>query len=278
MTTWFITGTSTGFGRIMTERLLARGDSVAATLRNPRLLDGLRASAGDRLWVSELDVTDPVAVEHVVGAAFEHFGVIDVLVSNAGYGTFGAAEELSREQIRRSIDTNLLGSIDVIRAFIPLLRSQGHGRILQVSSAGGQAAVPGFAAYHAAKWGVEGFCESVTPELAALGIGMTIVQPGAAPTQFTPSRDDGSTLDVYDLGPVGEVRRAIAGGAITHPNDPAKIADAMIACAQTEPAPLRLPLGADAEAALRGAYQQRLAGLDEQRDAARSVALDDAAV
>lgn len=273
MTTWFITGTSTGFGRIMTEKLLERGDNVAATLRRPEQLDDLAASAGDRLWRAQLDVTDEAAVSRVVDDAFAHFGEIDVLVSNAGYGTFGAVEGLTSEQIRRAINTNLLGSIDVIKAFIPHLRQQGHGRILQVSSAGGQTAYPGFSAYHASKWGIEGFCEAVAPELAPFGIGLTILQPGAAPTEFTPSRDDGVISDIYDSGPVGDVRRGITSGAFPMPNDAAKIVDQMIATGLSADAPLRLPLGIDTDRDLRAAYQQRLAAHDEQRATAVSVAL-----
>ncbi|QYB00205.1 SDR family oxidoreductase (plasmid) [Rhodococcus sp. USK10] len=275
MTTWFITGTSTGFGRTMSEKLIARGDRVAATLRQPHQLDDLAATAGERLWVRKLDVTDPQAVDRVVAEAFSDLGTIDVVVNNAGYGTFGAVEELTREQIRRSIDTNLLGSIDVIKAALPYFRAQQHGRILQVSSAGGQAAYPGFAAYHAAKWGIEGFCEAIAPELAALGIEITIVEPGASPTQFTPSRDDGTISAAYDNGPVGEVRRAIISGAFPQPNDPAKIAQAMIDLATNpEPTPIRLPLGEDTDVALRDAYTQRLAEHNAHQALALSVGLD----
>ncbi len=145
--TWFITGTSSGFGRILTEQLLGQGDRVAATLRRPDALDDLRASAGDRLWVQQLDVTDAAAACRVVDAAFAALGPIDVVVNNAGYGVFASVEEASDEQIKRVIDTNLLGSIYVIRAALPHLRAQGHGRILQVSSAGGQTTYPNFSYY-----------------------------------------------------------------------------------------------------------------------------------
>lgn len=151
--TWFITGTSSGFGRLLTERLLARGDRVAATLRRPEALDGLRSGYGDRIWIARLDVTDTGQVHRVVDGAFEEFGPVDVVVNNAGYGVFASVEEASDEQIRRVIDTNLLGSINVIRAALPHLRAQGHGRILQVSTAGGQATYPNFSYYHASKRG-----------------------------------------------------------------------------------------------------------------------------
>jgi NAD(P)-dependent dehydrogenase (short-subunit alcohol dehydrogenase family) len=182
--TWFITGTSSGFGRLLAEQLLARGDRVAATLRRPEALKDLHAEHGDRLWLARLDVTDTEQVHRVVTDAFEALGTIDVVISNAGYGVFASVEEADDEQIRRVIDTNLLGSIHVIRAALPHLRSQGHGRILQVSSAGGQATYPNFSYYHASKWGIEGFCETVAREVAPFGIGLTIVEPGATPTGF----------------------------------------------------------------------------------------------
>lgn len=151
--TWLITGTSTGLGRLMTERLLARGDSVIATLRKPGALDDLRAQYGGQLHVLLLDVTETDAVRRTVQQAFDFAGCIDVLVSNAGYGLFGAAEEVSDTQIDRQIATNLTGPIQLIRAALPALRRQGGGRIVQISSEGGQIAWPNFSLYHATKWG-----------------------------------------------------------------------------------------------------------------------------
>ncbi|ASO21121.1 NADP-dependent 3-hydroxy acid dehydrogenase YdfG [Actinoalloteichus hoggarensis] len=153
--TWFITGTSSGFGLLLTRRLLERGDRVAATLRRPEALDGLRAEHGDRLWVRRLDVTDVEEVRAVVDAAFAELGTIDVVVNNAGYAVFAAVEEASDDQIREVIDTNLIGSISVTRAALPHLRAQRSGRFLQISTAGGQTAYPNFGYYHAAKWGIE---------------------------------------------------------------------------------------------------------------------------
>lgn len=153
--TWLITGTSTGLGRLMTERLLARGDSVIATLRKPGALDDLRAQYGGQLHVLLLDVTETDAVRRTVQQAFDFAGRIDVLVSNAGYGLFGAAEEVSDTQIDRQIATNLTGPIQLIRAALPALRRQGGGRIVQISSEGGQIAWPNFSLYHATKWGLK---------------------------------------------------------------------------------------------------------------------------
>lgn len=271
MKTWFITGTSSGFGRILTEELLERGDRVAATLRRPRELDGLRAGGGDRLWTAELDVTQPDDVRRVVDEAFAHFGTVDVIVNNAGYGLFSAIEEPTREQISRVLDVNLLGSIDVIRAALPHLRTRGRGRILQVSSAGGQTTYPGFGFYHAAKWGIEAICETLAAEVAQFGIEVTIVEPGMTPTGFSAAKDTAPAMPEYDTGAFGDGRRAIAAGLIRGQNDPVAIVRAMIASADGAEAPLRLPLGADTYRDVRAAYMRRLELLDASRDLALSV-------
>jgi NAD(P)-dependent dehydrogenase (short-subunit alcohol dehydrogenase family) len=272
--TWFITGTSSGFGRLLTETLLARGDRVAATLRKPEALDDLRAEHGDRLWVAQLDVTDAEQVRRVVDDAFGALGPVDVIVNNAGYAVFASVEEATDEQIRRVIDTNLLGSIDVIRAALPHLRAQGHGRILQVSTAGGQAAYPNFSYYHASKWGIEGFCETVAREIAPFGIGLTIVEPGATPTGFGRGLDTAPVMPEYENTPAGEVRRAVAEGTLNLPNDPQKIAQAMIDLVDSGAVPLRLPLGSDTYDDVRAALVARLAELDAQRGVAYSVVKD----
>ena len=178
MKTWFITGTSSGLGRLLAERLLQRGDRVVATLRREGALDELKIQYDDRLHVLTLDVTDLRAVHTNIAAAFEAIGRIDVVVNNAGYGLFGAAEEVTDEQIDRQIATDLTGSIQVIRAALPHLRRQGSRRIVEVSSEGGQIAYPNFSLYHATKWGIEGFVESVAKEVASFGIDFVIVEPG----------------------------------------------------------------------------------------------------
>jgi len=176
--TWFITGASRGFGRELTEQLLARGDRVAATLRTPEQLADLAAAHGDRLWVRGLDVTDTAQLREVVDAAFTELGRIDVVVSNAGYGVVGAAEELSDTQIDALIATNLTASIQLARAVVPHLRAQGGGRILQMSSMGGHIGFPGFSLYHTTKWGIEGFYEAFAPEVEPFGIHTTLIEPG----------------------------------------------------------------------------------------------------
>lgn len=273
-TTWFITGTSSGFGHLLTEQLLERGDRVAATLRSPEVLDDLRAEHGDRLWVGRLDVTDATQVGRVVDEAFAALGTIDVIVNNAGYGVFASVEEASDEQIRRVIDTNLLGSIHVIRAALPHLRTQGHGRILQVSTAGGQTTYPNFSYYHASKWGIEGFCETVAKEIAPFGIGLTIVEPGATPTGFGSSLDTAPVMPEYDATPAGDVRRAVSGGGFPLPNDPQKVATAMVALIDSGETPMRLPLGSDTYRDIRASLVARLAEHDTHRDVALSVVAD----
>jgi NAD(P)-dependent dehydrogenase (short-subunit alcohol dehydrogenase family) len=263
--TWFITGTSSGFGRLLTEKLLARGDRVAATLRRMNALDDLKATYGDRLWIASLDVTDHDAVRRTVDRAFTELGRIDTVVNNAGYGLFGAAEEVSDEQIRHQIDTNLIGSIQVIRAALPHLRAQGGGRVLQVSSEGGQITYPNFSLYHATKWGIEGFVETVAKEVAPFGIGFTIVEPGPTRTDFGTGIARAEPMAVYDDTPAGEVRRALAEGAFGIDGDPDRMAEAMIASADQDKPPLRLALGRSTYPSIKSALEARLAELEAHK-------------
>lgn len=272
--TWFITGTSSGIGRALAEMLLERGDRVAATTRDTRTLDALKTRYGDALWLASLDVTDTASVREVVGRAFSEPGRIDVVVSNAGYGLFGAAEEVTDAQIRHQIDTNLIGSIQVIRAALPHLRAQGGGRILQVSSEGGQIAYPNFSLYHATKWAIEGFVEAVALEVAPFGIGCTIVEPGPTRTSFRAGLVSPPSLPEYEHTPAGEVRRLVASGAFVLSGDPVKMAKAMIDCTAQDPAPRRLTLGAGSYERIRAALVERIAALDQQKDAAFSTEID----
>lgn len=268
--TWFITGTSSGLGRIMAERLLERGDRVAATLRKVHVLDNLKTNYGDLLWVAALDVRDTAAVRSVVHRAFSDLGRIDVIVNNAGYGLFGASEEVSDEQILDQIATNLIGSIQVIRAALPRLRSQGGGRILQVSSEGGQVTYPNFSLYHATKWGIEGFVETVAKEVAPFGIELTIVEPGPTKTDFGKGLVAPQPMAVYENTPAGQVRHAIAEGKFDVKGDAARTVDAMIESVNRSPAPKRLTLGSVAYASIHAALTERLAALEAQKEIALS--------
>ena len=266
--TWFITGTSSGFGRQLTEKLLARGDRVAATLRKEGALDDLKATHGDRLRVTSMDLTDTASIRRGVDDTFDAFGRIDVVINNAGYGLFGTAEEVTDEQIRHVLDTNLIGSIQVIRAAIPKLRAQGGGRIVQVSSEGGQIAYPNFSLYHASKWGIEGFVEAVLQEVASFGIEFLIVEPGPSKTDFGKGLVSPEPMAIYDDTPAGELRRGIASGAFVLRGNPQKMVDAMIGTIDAAVMPRRLTLGGDAYAHIEAGLGARLKELRAQRDVA----------
>ncbi|MFD2237181.1 SDR family oxidoreductase [Aureimonas populi] len=263
--TWFITGASSGFGRGLTEKLLARGDRVAATSRRSEALDDLRAQYGDRLWTAVLDVRDLDQVRATVDRAFGDLGRIDILVSNAGYAVLGAAEETTDELLRDIVDTNLLGSIALIRSALPHLRAQGGGRVLQVSSEGGQIAYPGFSLYHATKWGIEGFVEAVAKEVAPFGIDFTLVEPGPARTNFVHGVVQPEPIAAYDGTPAHITRDAALGGDWIITGDPDRMTDAMIAVADKTHPPLRLALGGTSYDAIREALTARIEALDAQR-------------
>ncbi|MET7762957.1 SDR family oxidoreductase [Streptomyces sp. NPDC005393] len=273
--TWLVTGTSTGIGRALTETLLDRGDRVAATVRDPAALAPLAAHAGDRLRPVTLDVTDHAGIEQAVDETFSAFGRVDAVVSNAGYGLFGAAEEVSDEQIQRQLATNLLGPIRLARAVLPRFRAQGGGRFIQLSSVGGQTTLPHLSLYHASKWGVEGFFESLAAEAEPFGIQVTIVEPGTVPTDFAGrSGDVAPPLPAYADTPADRVRQVLEQGVLPAPGDPRKIARAIADLAALERAPRRLALGSDAFGLIQSALRARLAELEEQKDAALSADAD----
>lgn len=263
--TWFITGTSSGLGRLMAEKLLARGDRVAATIRKHGSLDDLKAQYGDLLWEAQLDITEVHQIREVVDAAFRELGRIDVIVSNAGYGLFGASEELSDAQISRQIATNLTGSIQLIRAALPHLREQGGGRIIQISSEGGQISYPNFSLYHATKWGIEGFVESVAQEVVGFGIDFMIAEPGPTRTNFAAALDYAQPSKVYEGTSAGEVRRLISSGEFVIRGDAANTVDTLIEAADLTNPPLRLVLGSTAYENIFTALTNRLQVLEAQR-------------
>lgn len=258
----------------MAEKLLARGDRVAATVRQEAILADVKAQYNDQLWIATLDLTRTNAVKSVVDRAFSELGRIDAIVSNAGYGLFGAAEEITEEQVLHQIGTNLIGSIALIRASLPHLRAQGGGRVLQVSSEGGQITYPGFSLYHASKWGIEGFVESVAKEVAPFGIAFTLVEPGPTGTNFGAGLVRAQPMEVYQATPVGELRDAWARGEFKVTGDADKMVDAMIAAADSSSPPLRLTLGSIAYRSIHAALNDRLAALEASKTITLSTDVD----
>ena len=269
--TWLITGVSSGFGRELTNQLLARGDRVVGTVRDVGKVADLINRYPEAFHAETLDVTDVAAIRGVVERSFARPGRIDVIVSNAGYGLFGAAEELSDAQIDHMIATNLVGSIQLIRAALPHLRAQGGGRVIQISSYGGQVAFAGNSLYHATKWGIEGFVESVAQEVVPFGIGMTIVEPGGARTAF---RYGGARVakltSTYDNNPAHAFLRMLDPKNGLAPGDPVRMAARIIESVDIEPAPLRMALGSQALESTLSTLRKRIEGFEAQRELAAS--------
>lgn len=266
---WLITGASSGFGLAMTEQLLARGDRVAATVLDVEALDALKAKYADQLWVARLELTEPESIVRVVDAAFAALGTIDVVVSNAGYVLLGAAEELGDDQICHQIETNLLGSIRLIRAALPHLRAQKRGHIVQMSSKSGQMTFPALSLYQATKWGIEGFCESLRQEVASFNIAVTIVEPGRAKTDVDAHVVMQKTLiPDYQASSVGNYRYLLAMGKFPSLGDPAKVAKAIVDAVDAPTRPGRLVLGSDAYKYVHKALTARLEEVHAQKDSA----------
>ena len=269
--TWFITGVSSGFGRELTTQLLARGDRVVGTVRDTGKVADLREQYPETLRAEELDVTDIAAIRTVIERSFAQLGRIDVIISNAGYGLFGAAEELSDAQVEHIVATNLVGPIQLIRAVLPHLRAQGGGRVIQISSYGGQVAFPGISMYHATKWGIEGFVESVAQEVASFGIGMTLVEPGGARTEFRyGSAQVAALMPIYDETPAHSFVRMLDPKNGLAPGDPARMAARIIESVDVEPAPLRMVLGSQALESTLTTLRKRIASFEAQTALAAS--------
>jgi NAD(P)-dependent dehydrogenase (short-subunit alcohol dehydrogenase family) len=271
MRTWLITGVSSGFGRELTTQLLERGDRVVGTVRDTTKVADLTDSYPDNFVAEVLEMTDAGAVRELVDRTVERLGRMDVVVSNAGYGLFGAAEELSDKQVTDIVATNLTGSIALIRAALPHLRTQGGGRIIQISSYGGQVAFPGNSLYHATKWGIEGFCESVAAEVAPFGIGITIVEPGGARTEFRyGSARVAELMPEYDGNPAHAFQRMLDPANGLAPGDPTRMAARIIDSVDTEPAPLRMMLGSQALESTIATLRARIEDFQTQTDLAAS--------
>jgi NAD(P)-dependent dehydrogenase (short-subunit alcohol dehydrogenase family) len=260
--TWFITGTSRGFGREWAIAALERGDRVAATARDVASLDELVATYGDRLLPIALDVTDRAADVAAVDRAHDHFGGLDIVVNNAGYGHFGMVEEISEQEARAQIETNLFGALWVTQAALPHLRAQGSGHVIQVSSIGGISAFPRVGIYHASKWGLEGFSQALAQEVAGFGIHVTLVEPGAFSTDWAGSSSSTSQqLAAYD-----EVHRATLEARARragNPGDPVATREAILRVVDAEEPPLRVFFGAAPLSIATADYESRLATWNE---------------
>ena len=269
MRTWLITGVSSGFGWHMTKQLLERGDTVIGTVRNTKNVQPFITSYPDKFDCRILDVTDIPAVHELIASSFARHGRIDVIVNNAGYGLFGCAEELSEEDINKITATNLTASIMVIHDALPYLRKQGGGRIIQLSSYGGQVAYPANSMYHATKFGIEGFCESVAQEVAQFGIGVTIVEPGGARTEFRYGSAHVAKLMPEYESCHGFLNMLDPAKGLA-PGDPAKMASRIIESVDKVPAPLRIVLGSQALRATIERLEARLADYRTQAELAAS--------
>ncbi|MDQ3789509.1 MAG: oxidoreductase [Actinomycetota bacterium] len=256
--TWLITGASRGFGREFARAALGRGDLVAATARDVSSLRDL-GEEHPGLLALPLDVTDADAVRDRVAEAEEHFGRLDVVVNNAGYGHFAAVEEVTDAELRDQLETNLFGAHRVVRAVLPGMRERGSGHIVQVSSIGGVMAVPNMGAYHASKWALEALSESLAAEVARFGVHVTLVEPGGYDTDWAGSSARRSDpLPVYD--PMRE--EMAARRSVSVPGDPAAAARALLEVVDAEQPPLRVLFGAlfgvPTPEIVRGIYDRRL--------------------
>jgi NAD(P)-dependent dehydrogenase (short-subunit alcohol dehydrogenase family) len=256
--TWFITGSSRGFGREWAIAALERGDSVAATARDTGSLDDLVERFGDRILPLELDVTDRAAVFDAVETAHRRFGRLDVVVNNAGYGQFGLIEEISEAEARAQFETNVFGALWVTQAALPILREQGSGHILQVSSIGGISAFPNIGIYNASKWALEAFSQSLAQEVAGFGIKVTLIEPGGYSTDWGgSSAKHAAPLAAYDefREQAAEARKARIGT----PGDPVATREAVLKVVDAEHPPLRIFFGDGPLRTATADYESRLA-------------------
>lgn len=272
---WFITGSSRGLGRALTEVVLEAGHLVVATARKPEQLADLIKTYGDRVRTVGLDVTSPAEAQKAVAAAKEAFGRIDVVLNNAGYGFVGAFEEMTADEFKGQIDTNFWGVVNVTRAVLPVLREQRFGHIIQITSVGGRLGVPGLSGYHAAKFAVEGLSEALAQEIKPLGLKLTIVEPGGFRTDWAGT----SMAFAKPMQAYTQVVSAIRGYTEQHSGhesgDPRKAGDALLKLVEMEQPPLRLPLGKDAILFLRNSYQTNSDELQRWADLSGSTDFDD---
>ncbi len=273
---WFITGSSRGLGRSLTEAVLKSGAKVAATARNPKQLDDLKTKYPGQILPLQLDVTDSKQIQDAVDQTIKTLGRIDVLVNNAGFGITGAAEAYSEEQVRSQLETNLYAPIAITRAVLPIMRRQRSGHILQISSIGGRVGNPGLSMYQAAKFGLGGFSEALAKEVAPLGIHVTSVEPGGFRTDwggesmtFTPE------VEGYEAS-VGWMIKYLRSGTFKPMGDPAKAAKVMIELVENPEPPVHLVLGSEAAGFLQQADTARKAEFEKWLPVTKSTDSDDA--
>ena len=262
---WFITGTSKGFGRIWAEAALSRGDRVAATARDVKTLAPLVERFGDKVSATTLDVTDKKAVDASVTNAHAHFGRLDVVINNAGYGQFGAIEEVSEAEARAQMETNLFGALWVTQAALPFMRAQKFGHIIQVSSIGGVNAFPTVGLYHASKWALEGFSQSLAAEVAPFGIHVTLIEPAGYATDWSgPSAKRAKEMPAYQ-----SARDAIAAfRSKNNPGDPEATGPAILKVVDAAQPPLRVFFGTAGLPMTRTEYGRRLDNWEKWNDLA----------
>jgi NAD(P)-dependent dehydrogenase (short-subunit alcohol dehydrogenase family) len=258
---WFITGSSRGFGRVWTEAALKRGDKVVATARNPAVLQPLVSAYGESILPLALDVTDRVAAFEAVAKGRNAFGRLDIVLNNAGYGQFGAVEELSEAEVRAQIETNLFGALWVTQAALPILRAQKSGHILAVSSIGGVAAFPTVGMYHASKWGLEGLMDALSQEVAAFGIKVTLIEPGGYATDFADPSSIRTSSPIPAYNPIKEQLFAVFASESV--GDPQATSEAILKVVDAAEPPRRILLGATAVPMVRKVYEERLATWDK---------------
>ncbi|MFC5409711.1 oxidoreductase [Larkinella bovis] len=273
---WFITGSSRGLGKSLTEAVLKNGDQVAATARNPKQLDDLVQQYPDQLHPIQLDVTVKEQIYKAVANAIEHFGRIDVLVNNAGFGITGAAEAFTDQQVRSQLETNLYAPIEVTRAVLPHMRKQRSGHILQISSVGGRVGSAGLTIYQAAKFGLSGFSEALSKEVASFGIKVTSVEPGGFRTDWAgSSMSFAPEIEGYEHT-IGGITKFLESGDFVPVGDPDKAAKAMIQLVNHPEPPLHLVLGSEAVGILQQADANRKAELEKWMPVSLSTDHDEA--
>lgn len=261
---WLITGSGNGLGRHITEAALAKGERVVATARNIEQLDDLVKQYSDQIRVATLDVTDEEAAQAAVRLALDAFGRLDVLVNNAGYGDIRPFEETSSEDFKKLMDTCFYGVVNLTRAVLPVMRKQRSGHILQISSVGGRFATPGSAAYHAAKWAVGGFTETLAMETAPFGVKISALEPGGMRTNWVNRAiiNRPQLLPDYEAS-VGELLRMMEGLRGQEKGDPVKVAEVVIQLAYADELPAHLLLGKEAAKGAELAEKQRAADAEK---------------